>query len=123
MDIQEALEVVHKLLNGENPSTGQTVSDDSLFQRAQVTAALNRAAQALEFQQQRERTRTSLPANAGKPWSNAEDAQICEEVRHGIGFQEIARIHCRTAGSIVARLIRLGKISAGSNHQPVKSAP
>ena len=123
MDIQEALEVVRKLLNGEDPSTGQTVRGDSLFQHAQVTAALNRAAQALEFQKQRERTRASLPANAGKPWSNAEDAQICEEIRHGIDFQEIARIHCRTAGSIVARLIRLGKISTGSNQQRVKSAP
>lgn len=122
MDIGEALEVVRKLLNGEDPSTGQTVRGDSLFQHAQVTGALNRAAQALEFQQQRERTRVFLPANAGKPWSNAEDAQICEEVRHGIDFQEIARIHCRTAGSIVARLIRLGKISGGSNQQPVKSA-
>ncbi len=107
MDIQEALDIVRKLAKGDYPATAPG-SEDS-----QIVVALNRAAQALEFQQQRERTRASLPANAGKPWSKAEDAQICDEVRRGVNFEEIARIHCRTAGSIVARLIFLGKISAG----------
>ena len=117
MEIQEALEIVRKLADGVHPETGQATRGDAIYQNPQTVRALNRAVQALEFQQERERTRRSLPANAGKAWSNAEDAQICEELRHGINFQEIARIHCRTAGSIVARLIRLGKISAGANRQ------
>lgn len=120
MDIQEALAIVRKLVGGIDPGTGQELGGDSLLHHPEIILALNLASQALEFQQQRERTRASLPANAGKPWSNAEDAQICEEVRRGVNFQEIARIHCRTAGSIVARLIWLGKISAGS--QSAKSA-
>ena len=118
MDIQKALEIVGKLVRGVDPGTGREVSGNSPFKDPQVIVALNRASDALEFQQQRERTRASLPANAGKPWSNAEDAQICEEVRRGVNFEEIAKIHCRTAGSIVARLIRLGKISA--NYQAAK---
>ncbi len=120
MDIQEALEIIRRLASGEYPVPPPNDGGASPLEESQVVVALNRAAQALEFQQQRERTRASLPANAGKPWSNAEDAQICEEVRRGVNFQEIARIHCRTAGSIVARLIFLGRISFGA--QPEKSA-
>jgi len=114
MELDQALEIVRKLADGLHPETGQAVSCDSLYQHPQAVRALNRAVLALEFQQARERRRT-LPANAGKPWSNAEDTQICEELRRGINFQEIARTHGRTAGSIVARLIRLGKISAQAN--------
>jgi len=115
MEINEALEIVRRLADGLHPETGQAVKSDSLYQHPQAARALNRAVQALEFQQARERTRNSLPANAGKQWSNAEDTQICEELRRGVNFQEIATIHGRTAGSIVARLIRLGRISAQAN--------
>lgn len=115
MEIHEALEIVRRLADGVHPETGQSVSTDSPYQHPQAVRALNRAVQALEFQQERERTRRSLPANAGKPWSNAEEAQVCEELRRGVNFQEIARTHGRTAGSIVARLIRLGKITAQAN--------
>jgi hypothetical protein len=86
-----------------------------MYQHPRAVRALNRAVLALEFQEAREHARNSLPANAGKPWSNTEDAQICEELRRGVNFQEIARTHGRTLGSIVARLIRLGKISAQAN--------
>ena len=115
MDIREALEVIRKLADGLHPETGQAVSGDSMYQHPRAVRALNRAVLALEFQEAREHARNSLPANAGKPWSNTEDAQICEELRRGVNFQEIARTHGRTLGSIVARLIRLGKISAQAN--------
>jgi hypothetical protein len=122
MEIQEALEIVRRLADGVHPETGQALTGDSPYQEAQVVRALNRAVLALEFQQARER-RNPLPANAGKPWSNSEDAQICEELRRGVNFQEIARTHGRTLGSIVARLIRLGRISAQVNRSsaPAKS--
>jgi hypothetical protein len=78
---------------------------------------LHRAIGALEFQDERERAKRFLPGNAGKAWSNQEDAQICEELRRGMTFEQIAQIHNRTNGSIVARLVRLGKISAGPQAQ------
>ncbi|HET8826352.1 MAG TPA: hypothetical protein VFM77_14535 [Terriglobales bacterium] len=115
MEIHEALEVIRKLADGLHPETGQAVNGDSMYQNPRAVRALNRAVLALEFQQAKEHARHSLPANAGKPWSNNEDAQICEELRRGVNFQEIARTHGRTMGSIVARLIRLGKISAQPN--------
>ncbi len=125
MEIQEALEIIRRLADGLHPENAEPLLGDSAYQQPRAVRALNRAVQALEFQQQRERTRRSLPINAGKPWSNEEDAQICSELRRGVNFQEIARTHNRTAGAIVARLIRLGKISANPNRptdQPLKSA-
>lgn len=112
MELQEALEIVRKLAHGVNPQTGAVFDEDSPFQHPQSVRALNRAVAALEFQQERERARHSLPANAGKPWLQTEDIEICDELRRGINFEAIARGHGRTVGSIVARLIRLGKISA-----------
>jgi len=122
MEIQEALEVIRRLADGVHPENGDALSGDSLYQHPRAVRALNRAVQALELQQQRERSRSSLPANAGKPWSSDEDARICDELRHGTNFQEIARIHNRTAGSIVARLIRLGKIASHENRSTTQQA-
>ena len=113
MEIQEALDIVRKLANGVHPETGEAVQSDSMYQHPQAVRALHCAITALEFQQERERTRRFLPANAGKTWSDQEDAQICDELRRGVNFEGIAKAHNRTIGSIVARLVRLGKISAG----------
>jgi hypothetical protein len=113
MEIQEALTVVRKLADGVHPETGEILSSDSLYNHPQAVRALHRAIGALEFQSERERTRKFLPSNAGKPWSNQEDAQICDELRRGMSFEHIAQMHNRTNGSIVARLVKLGRISAG----------
>jgi len=112
MEIQEALAVMRKLADGLHPDTGAVLPGDCLYHHPQAVRALSRAVAALEFQQERERKKF-LPKNAGKPWSNQEDAQVCEELRRGVSFDQIAHLHCRTTGSIVARLVRLGKISAG----------
>lgn len=114
MEIQEALTVVRKLADGVHPETGAVLNSDCLYNHPLAVRALHRAIGALEFQEQRERTRRFLPSNAGKPWSNEEDAQICDELRRGISFERIAQIHNRTNGSIISRLVRLGKISAGA---------
>jgi hypothetical protein len=112
MEIQEALAIIRKLADGMNPDTGEVLHTDSLYRNPSAVRALNRAAGALEFQYQRENARRFLPSNAGKPWSNQEDAEICDEIRRGLGFADIAKNHNRTVGSIVARLVRLGTIGA-----------
>lgn len=114
MEIQEALNIVRKLADGIHPETGEVFSSDSLYNHPQAVRALHRAIAALEFQDGRERARKFLPSNAGKPWSNQEDVQICEDLRRGMSFEQIAQKHNRTNGSIVARLVKLGRISAGA---------
>jgi hypothetical protein len=113
MEIPEALTIVRKLADGVHPETGEVLQADCLYNHPQAVRALHRAIGALEFQDERERARKFLPGNAGKPWTNQEDAQICDEIRRGMSFEQIAQIHNRTNGSIVARLVRLSKISAG----------
>ena len=113
MEIQEALAVIRKLADGIHPETGVALSGDCLYHHPQAVRALHRAMAALEFQEERERARRFLPKNAGKPWTNQEDAKICEELRRGMNFEQIAQLHSRTNGSIISRLVRLGKIAAG----------
>ena len=79
-------------------------------QNAPVVRAFHRAVGALEYLQERERSRKTPPANAGKSWSPAGDQQVCEELRRGVDFYQIAKTHNRSIGSIVARLVKLGKI-------------
>jgi hypothetical protein len=117
MEIQEALAIVKKLADGMHPETGMVLSSDCLYQHPQTVRALHRAMSALEFQDERERVKRFLPKNAGKAWSSQEDAQICDELRRGMSFEQIAQLHSRTNGSIISRLVRLGKISAG---QPMR---
>jgi len=62
----------------------------------------------LVAQQEREKKR---PKNAGKSWSHEEDAQICEELRQGLDFNQIANDHNRSVAAILARLVKLGKIT------------
>ena len=112
MEIQEALAVIRKLADGMHPETGAVLPSDCLYHHPQAVRAMHRAVGALEFQEERERARKFLPKNAGKAWSNQEDTQICDEIRRGMSFERIAEMHSRTNGSIVARLVRLGKISA-----------
>ena len=107
MEIAEALEVTRRLADGLHPDTTEPLSKDSVFQLPRTVRALHRAVLALEFQQRKERPRKQTPLNAGKPWSDEEDARLGLELRQGMALDEIARIHNRRMGSVVARLMRM----------------
>lgn len=110
MEIQEALKIMRALADGVSPENGEALNADVVYQYAPVVRAFHRAVGALEILEERERARRPSPANAGKAWSRAEDAQVCEELRRRIAFHQIARTHNRTIGSIIARLVKLGQI-------------
>jgi hypothetical protein len=82
-----------------------------------VQIALKRAIVALEAQHKSEEARKNRPMKAGKYWSRAEDEQVCEEVRQGMDFYQIAKKHDRSVPSIVARLVKLGKIGSRASAQ------
>ena len=108
MEIQEAIKVIRALAEGVSPDTREPLKNDSACRNPQAVMALNRALAALVTQQERE---LKKPASAGKYWSHSEDEQVCEELRKGMDFNEIAKTHGRTVPSIVARLVKLGKIA------------
>ena len=110
MEIQEALRIMRGLADGVNPANGEALMADAVYQCAPVVRAFHRAVGALEYVQDRKRSKKAPPAHAGKSWSRAEDQQVCEELRRGIDFHQIAKTHNRTIGSILARLVKLGKI-------------
>jgi len=114
MEIQEALKIVRALASGLDPENNAALPADSLCRRPQLVKALNRALGALVQLEQRERKR---PANAGRYWTRQEDEQVCEELRQGLDFQQIAKAHNRTVPSIVARLVKLGKIAPAGSKQ------
>jgi len=108
MDIAETLKIIRTLANGVDPATGNKLDDKSTCRQPQVVKALNRAISALVQEEKREQRK---PTNAFRAWTRAEDAQVCEEVRSGMDFHEIAKAHNRTVASILARLVKLGKIT------------
>ena len=110
MEIQETLRIMRALADGINPETGDFLVADAVYQYPPVVRALNQAVGALEIMQERLRNKKASPAKAGKSWSRAEDQQVCEELRRGIDFHQIAKTHNRTIGSIIARLVKLGQI-------------
>ena len=109
MDIPETLKIVRALANGVDPETGKNLDESSICRQQQIVKALNRAISSLVQEQKREQRK---PTNAFRSWTRAEDAQVCEEVRGGMDFHEIAKAHNRTVASILARLVKLGKITA-----------
>ncbi|HTR65046.1 MAG TPA: hypothetical protein VMH85_04685 [Terriglobales bacterium] len=109
MENQEAVQVMRSLARGLDPDSEKPLEPGSICLRPKVVKTLNRALGALLQVEQREREK---PTNAGRYWSRAEDAQICDEVRRGVDLHEIAKTHNRTIGSIIVRLVKLGKITA-----------
>lgn len=108
MEIEEAINIIRALANGVHPASGAALEDGSVCRTAETVKALNRALAALVAQQEREKKR---PKNAGKSWSHEEDAQICDELRQGVDFNQIANTHNRSLAAILARLVKLGKIT------------
>jgi hypothetical protein len=109
MDISETLKIVRALANGLDPESGANLDASSTCRKPQVIKALNRAISSLVQEHKREERK---PVNAFRRWTQTEDMQVCEEVRSGMDFHEIAKAHNRTVASILARLVKLGKITA-----------
>lgn len=114
MEIQDAIKVIRAMATGLNPETGEALKSDEVCRSALAVKALNRSVAALLAQEERE---LNKPTSAGKYWSRAEEAKVCEEMRSGMDLTEIAKLHNRTVPSIITRLVKLGKIA------PPKSGP
>jgi len=91
MEIQEALRIMRALADGVNPGTGEALMGDAVYQNAPVVRAFHCAVGALEYLQERERSRKTPPANTGKSWSRAEDQQVCEEYAGELIFTRLRR--------------------------------
>ena len=117
MEIEEAIKIIRALADGVSPSNGEALDPNSACRQPQTVKALNRALAALVAQQERAK---NAPGNAYKTWTRTEDQQVCEELRQGKDFTQIAKMHNRTVPAIVARLVKLGKVAPSRSE---KSGP
>ncbi len=110
------------LADGLDPSSGNACASDSLLKNPRIVIALHKATGALETAAAKELDKQNQPPNAYRYWSKAEDEQVCSELREGSDFRQIAKKHNRTVPSIVARLVKLGKIAPKSS-EPLFPSP
>jgi len=111
MDPQRAVGILAALADGTDPVTGEVFSADSPYQNPDVVRALHAAIAALQSRAAAAERSSSLPDNAGKAWSTAEEQLLVQNFDAGMSEPELAKAHQRTKGSIRSRLVRLGKIA------------
>jgi len=108
----QALQIVRALASGVDPSSGEAYPPQSPYQNPDTVRALFIATRALERAAEWEQRRRRLPANAGNPWSEEEDARLATGFDAGKSALELGREHQRTLASIQARLVKIGKLRA-----------
>lgn len=119
-DIQDAAEsmgpsehhlaILEALADGVDPFTGDELPHESVYQHAKVLRALQVGIEALKKQNRKEAQRSSLPAKAGKPWTDEEDKRLLDAFDEGRTPKQLAETHGRTLGAIQSRLTKKGRI-------------
>jgi hypothetical protein len=117
MQLDAALPIVRALADGVNPFTGEAYPDHSPYAEPRALRALYSAIDLMTRELDREKRKSRLPANFGKPWSEGEDHALAAAFDGGMLLVEIARKHARTPSSIRLRLEKLGKIEPSPRTQ------
>ena len=105
MDIQRAREIIRTLADGVDPTTGEILPADSVYNSPDVIRALFTV---LEVSSPQNVPTQSPHRNAGKPWTDIEDEKLKDEFIANISIGDIAKEHGRTHSAIESRLEHLG---------------
>ena len=103
MDIIRAKEVVRALAEGVDPTTGEVLPEESVYNSPEVIRALYTLLEYINKDINRDPLR-----NAGKPWTDTEDDKLRDEYLSKIKISDIAKEHGRTYKAIERRLEHLG---------------
>jgi len=132
METAKTVEILKTLAEGIDPGTGEQFPAGSTYQQPDTVRALFAAIRMLEnpavtssrapSQAAATPTAKSAPQNAGRPWSEEEDARLGTTYDAGKSIEELAGIHKRSKWAIEARLARLGKIPEPPTRFPVRNA-
>lgn len=76
MTSMNTIEIIESLANGVDYETGEVLPSDSILNRGEVVRALYACLDGLELLAKKEKTKSKLPTNAGKSWSESEDAEL-----------------------------------------------
>ena len=101
MDIVRAREIIRLLAQGVDPTTGEVLSAESVYNKPEVIRALYTILE----------ESTPKPVdpyrNAGKPWTDQEEDRLIDEYNAKMKIADIAKEHGRTYGAIESRLEHL----------------
>jgi hypothetical protein len=117
MERDNAIKILQILADGVDPATGEPFPASSPYQRADVVRALFVAVEALGNPS---RSKASAPQgksgfeNAGRAWSQEEDARLGRAFDAGKSIEILAEEHKRSRFAIEARLVKLGRIEEPS---------
>jgi catalase (peroxidase I) len=112
MQEQRARKILHALVQGVDPSTGEELPAGTVLQQADVLRALLAGVAALEQVSARAQRRAQLPDNVGRNWTADEERTLVTAFQAGEPLADIATRHRRTLRAIEARLERLGLLTA-----------
>lgn len=116
MEQGRALAILKALSDGVDPATGETFPSSSPYQQPDIIRALYWAVHTLQAPARSQRQAVpraeGAPTNAGRPWSDEEDARLAQAFDAGTPPDQLAQAHQRSRWAIEARLVRLGKIAA-----------
>lgn len=113
MELHSARQIIDTLAQGIHPLTGEAMPDDSPYNAPPVIRALFAVSQALDGSIERSRPRPPPPLNAGKPWSEDDDALLLAGFEQGDEQKVLAEALGRTRFGVEQRLVKLGKIAPG----------
>ena len=102
MDIIRAREIIRSLAEGVDPTTGEVLPTESVFNSPDVIRALYTIWEATASPS------TDPLRNAGKPWTKAEDDKLRDEFSEKLKIFDIAKEHGRSYRAIESRLDHLG---------------
>ena len=134
METEKTLQILKTLADGIDPATGEQFAAGSTYQHPDTVRALFSAIRMLETpastssrpvpakQAGAVPAGKSAPENAGRPWSEEEDARLGRTYDSGKSIEELAGIHKRSKWAIEARLARLGKIPEPPSRFPARNA-
>ena len=106
MDIIRAKEIVRTLADGVDPTTGEILPAESVYNAPEVIRALFTILEQVDYGSAAKAA--DALRNAGKPWTAAEDDKLCDEYLSKQPVSDIAREHGRSYGAIESRLEHLG---------------
>ncbi|MDI6809937.1 MAG: hypothetical protein QME66_13375 [Candidatus Eisenbacteria bacterium] len=79
MDVDQAIEIVTKLADGIDPTTGERLPPSSVYQQADTARALHLALEGLDrLKRVKDRVRSGLP-NAGRSWTKDEETRMLQQ--------------------------------------------
>lgn len=115
MQTNDTIKIISALAKGIDPQTGAELDANCPCRHPETANALNACVRRLQFTEtetaRKQHKKRSRPENAGKDWTNEEDARLRSAYIADKPIRQLAKDHKRTQGSIVGRLGLYGLVT------------